>query len=91
MTYELIKQLKDAGFPKQFFEVCDATCPLRHYEHFYNPPTLEELIAACELKFKSLNRRAEFWRADSHRYRIAGKTPNEAVGKLWLALNKHEH
>lgn len=57
-------------------------------------PTLSELIEACGENFYALWRSKNEWRA-SHKIGVlgdqdheAGSTPEEAVAKLWLALNK---
>jgi hypothetical protein len=67
-------------------------------------PTLSELIEACRIKGRdfSLNELKDGWEANSEKEVDAGcgccsetenifkegKTPSEAVAKLWLALNK---
>lgn len=85
MDYELAKQLKDADFPyKTVFEDGE----LRKY-----PPTLEELIEACGTWFQSLtyNKSQDNWTARYASMVIkesTGKTPTEAVARLWLKLNK---
>jgi hypothetical protein len=85
MTYELAKQLKDAGFP---FIKCE------HDESSIKIPTLSELIEACGAGFDHLMRVDEGFLAfpndidvknDGEDY--LGKTPEEAVAKLWLKLN----
>ena len=96
MTYELAKQLKDAGFPRgdqpntpqpQFYEDAAHEKPIR-------TPTLSELIAACGNDFIYLARADDGseWRASGgpilHELVSTGLTPEEAVAKLWLALNK---
>lgn len=97
MTYELAKQLKDAGFP--------LNDPL--YEGY---PTLSELIEAVkgekmhtfELTFNQEWATYEPanedgpWAARYYDltpvgfYEAGAKTPEEAVAHLWLALSKHE-
>ena len=79
MDYALAKQLKDAGFP--------GLSGLAE-------PTLTELIEACGERFESLNRHgegawgAEGWPTDNTTpLLVVGSTPEEAVAKLWLALN----
>ena len=102
MTYELAKKLKDAGFPKDSWcggvetegedqGSCD--CP--------DMPTLSELIKACGVRFGCLGRdwrdeTGRFWCAIDRgheenippRIECTGKTPEEAVANLWLALNQ---
>jgi hypothetical protein len=100
MTYELAKQLKDAGFSNirmgDYFahsmgshsDTRDSESCYCNEDHF---PTLSELIEAVD----------EFSYLADRRYRgldwvacgggseeVTDKTPEEAVAKLWLALNK---
>jgi hypothetical protein len=61
---------------------------------FYAAPMLSELIAACGYGFEALSKREESqWLAmskvelpDKSQGRL-GETPEEAVARLWLALN----
>ena len=112
MTYELAKELKDAGLTQNFnghSYFCSKTKSIRstNPDRLYLPddiaiPTLSELIKACGRKFFGL-RHAQLqkgWYADARKiyspaYRGKkivttqfGKTPEEAVARLWLALNK---
>lgn len=67
MTYELAKQLKDAGFPEPERVVINQNNsklssklePLGEYKPFIHQPTLSELIEACGDKFDSLYRYVE--------------------------------
>jgi hypothetical protein len=96
ISYELAKQLKDAGFPYKYFmwgeyELQPPNQDLRF-------PTLEELIEACGDDFRSL----DFTLLPSKAWHAVGtnaspthtltyfhaSTPTEAVARLWLALNK---
>lgn len=98
MTYDLVKELKDAGFPKEL-TVCSGgrMCPLGMKKH-YDAPTLSELIEACGDEFFALRRNFSakdgkpfFWAETYHGTTFAGvasPTPEEAVAMLWLALNK---
>lgn len=66
MTYELAKQLKDAGFPFNFgnTEILDSMPPFYSFDKY---PTLEELIEACGDDLSSVGRYLEddcAWRAD---------------------------
>lgn len=118
MTYELAKQLKDAGFPQtgdfwwvQLSEnVRNVFCGMclnpeyRHfgsYEKLCTAPTLSELIEACgdkffrfELQFwPNKHMTMDMWWATARdlkdkNYDEGGSTPEEAVAKLYLALNK---
>jgi hypothetical protein len=95
MDYKLAKELEVAGFPQggngTWVYPLDALMT-RPSDRIY-APTLEELIEACGIKFFSLEQATENnWHAS---YRItdkasnaSGPTPNEAVARLWLALNK---
>lgn len=89
MTTELAKQLKDAGFPLKFKSIEGEGPTWTATE-----PALSELIAACLTlipdKFLDISSRdyGEFqWRVTSSWKMVAGNTPEEAVAKLWLALN----
>jgi hypothetical protein len=100
MNYELAKELKDAGFPQNLDgNTTLSGKPLKFYGKLGEPycPTLEELLSACGQQFHSLiSTGATGWDAcefkepfaDTLPLRINGPTPNEAVARLWLALNK---
>lgn len=98
MTYELAKQLKDAGFPqsgqggcvdefgKEWDSIHNFSCAWAYL------PTLEELIEALgDVSSFSLYNDGVNWRA-SYGYMnarvLSASTPTEAVARLWLALNK---
>ena len=94
MQYELAKKLKDAGYEMDYmlgnFSAYD-----KKTANIYIP--LDELIEACGDKFDALgkckddgvSRIVDGWIAvDEDNKRRWGKTPEEAVAKLWLALNK---
>jgi len=100
MTYELAKELKAAGFPFKtdaWFKEGDSSI---------NPTaTLSELIEACGRDFWTLKRpqyKRHSWIAEAREYHALryrgerpltirnGSTPEEAVARLWLALNKKE-
>lgn len=93
MNYELAKQLKDNGFPlpTSGYSVSD-----KDGENTLQIPTLSELIDACginiyTLEHNNLTTDNECWYANSGSYpggSHRGKTPEEAVAKLWLKLNK---
>lgn len=86
ISYELAKALKDAGFPQQ-------GNPWGREDKAYNP-TLSELIEACGSPFfltKDQDYNAGKWTAVTtipHEIKLVGNTPEEAVARLWLALNK---
>jgi hypothetical protein len=99
MKYELAKQLKEAGFPQIHF-CCkkeDHDCRADEPDciiKVLSTPTLSELIEACGDRFAYVAKDLEFgWRAradggDSGSLPPCnGSTPEEAVTKLWLALN----
>ena len=115
MTYELAKELKEAGFPmikwwvkfdddKHVVFAVDSSSGTRFVVHVGKEgwilPTLSELIEACgELGlFNSLTYCGEGeWEAvgitKETNIELDGRglTPEEAVARLWLALNKKEH
>lgn len=95
MEYYLAKQLKDAGFP-QHLSARD--------EDFYEEGqvsniSLSELIKECGDGFDRLQRRGEnawlafptfdFIKTTNNMHSLSEvQTPEEAVAKLWLELNK---
>lgn len=92
ITYELVKQLKEAGFPM------NKALPDSRYiwggtdtgGTVYEYPTLSELIEACGDKFSMLHNCGNIWKAFAvyAKEKITqGSTPEEAVAKLWLELN----
>lgn len=88
MNYDLAKQLEGAGFPKDWCGHDLGWC--------INPechPTLSELLEACGDGFCKLQKYSDSWwaydkKAKLHPQKCIGKTPEEAVAKLWLELNK---
>jgi hypothetical protein len=91
MNYKLAKMLKDAGFPqtgKGSWIVDPDTLVARRADRVYLP-TLSELIQACAENFIMLNQHnPNAWGAvGSSHYDERGNTPEEAVARLWLALN----
>lgn len=89
MDEKLLKELYLSGFPDLYFE--DGM-----YTH---RPTLSELIEACGddvvLEKSSLRIKKYRWIAGEFITNIGeidrmffGKTPEESVARLWLALNK---
>lgn len=94
MNCELAKELKDAGFPQVNHDEDDF-----YHETFgedISNPTLSELIEACGDKFASLSKGMfpNQWMCLGGtlegNLKTGGDTPEEAVARLWLALNKHE-
>ena len=108
MTYELAKQLKDAGFPQKrdesedkYFVAEDLQVEGGIISKVIYKPTLSELIEACikdNAPFGAItihidnDGSAEITsqRISQDEGYIKGKTPEEAVAKLWLALNKKD-
>lgn len=92
MDYALAKQLKDAGFDQTYRGTTWRNREIEEVKY----PTLEELIEACGKDFETLERLGEGgdfeWYATMRSYndgeRVYGKTPIEAVAKLWLELYK---
>lgn len=104
MNYELAKELKDAGFPAGqndnfAYDVAYLkTAPIVAMHGIY-APVLSELIEACGAHFDSLQKWGSFnrytatdqkWCAFAYERNVfaSGETPEEAVARLWLALNK---
>lgn len=93
MTYELAKQLKEAGFPFRYAQLPNEIvkgCQFDDGSIAYFP-TLSEFIKACGNDFTELFRTSNghfsaralgnFWGPEAH-------IPEEAVAGLWLALHK---
>ena len=97
MNYELAKELKDAGFPlPEYPETIIGTRgsePLK-LKGIIQEPTLSELIEACGEAFGSITKMFKpddgLFRAVSYSGKIikTGRTPEEAVARLWLKLNE---
>ncbi len=99
IPYELAKQLRDAGFPQNSEDTISEylpDSPIPYYERSVSNPSLSELIEVCGNGFDILKRDLEnMWIAESGPddfygadYRSEGSTPDEAVAKLYLAINK---
>lgn len=100
MEYELVKQLKEVGFPQEVgdnmktckgYYITNKNCEFR-VEELANSiyvPTLSELIEACGNKFDELRRiyTGEFVAETIGKESQIGSTPEEAVARLWLSLN----
>ena len=103
MDYALAKELKDAGFPQIRSTVPVDLKHLRTLGYFIGDgendsesvyvPTLTELIAACGSI--ALCGFGDHWSAydaewpdSGYSHSSEGSTPDEAVARLWLALNK---
>ena len=65
---------------------------LEDIESGYYCPTLSDLIGACAGRFSRLFVMKAIWFAESDRPELVamGETPEEAVARLWLALNKRD-
>ena len=97
MTYKLAKQLKEAGWPQGLTGISISG---NAWKECYSPG-LSELIEACGDRFRTLiycgckeckwnvhgDSEIDDW-DDEMRLSFNGKTPEEAVAKLWLKLNK---
>lgn len=89
MTYELAKELKEAGFPQhERTGIGHGDVFLIGKDGLCYSPTLSELIEACG----DMNLRVFIdgtpCRARNKDYEVAGNYPEEAVANLWLVLNK---
>jgi hypothetical protein len=99
MTYELAKQLKEAGFPQGDFQNRVRLGQIiwrDSQEEWFAVPILSELIAACGDRFIELGKNDDEWWTNYSVYdgthdwydpQSTGSTPEEAVARLWLALN----
>lgn len=91
MNYELAIELKYAKFPLREEPL---KSPIYGDGGFLFPPTLSELIEECGDMFNSLtqgNGDSEgVWLCSSFQpyMQVYGKTKEEAVARLWIALNK---
>lgn len=91
MNYELLKELKDAGFSQG---VKKGEVEYKPEHGLLHKPTLSELIEACGMTLLGLTRGIEddkhIWIASSGigLNDVTGSTPEEAVARLYLALNK---
>lgn len=100
MTYELAKELKDAGFPNSeaWEDVRGQTCIKDAHGFYQSVPDLCELIEACTKEPSAfilyIRGDTQKWYASSSMGKssaddVEGSTPEEAVAKLWIALNTH--
>lgn len=100
MTYEIAKELKDAGFPQTGISNRWPSNGPTPEDQVY-APTLEELIEACVtlrqeqfgLYQRDYGEAHGQWVAEVKKGRSIerwelGTTPTEAVASLWLALNR---
>jgi len=85
MENSLLKELKDAGFPKSSFRCVRDIEPIA----WVGVPTLSELFAAIPMmSYWSIEQHSNDWRAGlpDKSVVVSGKTPEEAVARLWLKL-----
>lgn len=96
MNYDVAKELKEARFPQDGFGQWDEGFDfveggsIKRVGPKVYLPTLSELIEACGEDFECLDRLDDErwkWAANSNSMRFVDKTPEEAVARLWLALN----
>jgi hypothetical protein len=92
ISYEVAKELKDAGFPQSAKKSRVRIEPL---EEFVYIPTLSELIEACGDDINYIERGEDnegetYWHAERSVPFAGGEgpTPEESVACLWLALQK---
>jgi len=93
MNYELANQLRESGFPRQWRESGSAEKIDGKWVRcrVYNMPPLSELIKACGKGFDQLENTFDGYRAyGQHLGGIWAKSPEEAVAKLWLALQDNK-
>jgi len=102
MTYKNCKELKDAGFPQDgdnitSFQGEAETVYVNSIDSGSNDycyvPTLSELIEACGGNLDGIMKSKGEWVAMKDRYKSSGEcffgsTPEEAVARLWIELNK---
>ena len=71
---------------------CQIGLASTEYDVCVKCPTLSELIEACGIKFDRLDRDKSIWEVRGGvnycDIKTEAKTPEEAVAKLWLALNQ---
>ena len=96
MEYKLAKQLKEAGFPQKKYlgglhVMENGICPKIRTASSVYMPVLSDLIMACGNGFKHLHRGVggKEWSARGEIETISyGKTPEEAVARLYIKLNE---
>lgn len=100
IDYELALALKKAGFPQKINPEAPPWFNKFMEETVINTPTLSELIEACGDCLSHIKKWNGYWWAVSHcgheeheiggnNLEIMASTPEEAVAKLWLELNKN--
>lgn len=91
MNYELAKELKEAGFPQDGTNYTPDHGGSEETAAYY--PSLSELIEACGESLFRIDFLPDQNRIIAYAYGARegdGSTPEVAVAKLWLALNKHD-
>lgn len=99
MTFELAKQLKDAGFPQKRESkfVRGQNAEIDHFLDQPEKPTITELIEECRrlggyIGFALLWSKTAPWTAELRSLadcpKAEGMTPEEAVAKLWLKVKE---
>jgi len=104
LSYETAKRLKEAGFPKETFQLLDGKTGVDDPKHYtaIGEPTLSELIEQCGDSFAALlnvsGSKVGFVACEPGDFSNgpfilldltrAKKTPSEAVAALYLALNE---
>jgi hypothetical protein len=86
MDFELAQLLQAAGWPqggagKWVVDPASIVGRKRVYQ-----PTLEELIEGCGPHLTALRQSGGRWTASAEHARVSGRTPVEAVARLWLQL-----
>jgi hypothetical protein len=98
MKYDLAKELMDAGFPQGgngTWKYQPDAIVARHADRAY-APTIEELMEAFGVRMYSLVKKQHgfvaFSTSDAEDVMDMqrGDTPDEALARLWLALNKYD-
>lgn len=101
INYKLAKQLKEVGFPQEVYGEASAKgYASRARAMWLNQdiyiPTLSELIEACGDEFgmvemfrPNVDRTIWYARGYNHTVNYEGKTPEEAVAKLYIKLNEN--
>lgn len=104
IDYNLALKLKDAGFPQKssdndciYITASESLVDYKIWNGAY-VPTLSELIEACGDRFWRIQKNMIIhngqWSAVSNNPEGAevanGATPEEAVAKLWLAINERK-
>jgi len=92
MDYQLAERLRDAGFPQSGAgrHIGAPTAFVWRARDLVYVPALEELITACGDQFGEMARLSDGrFEAAARGGKLSrtGKSPIEAVGRLWLAIN----